>query len=50
MKLTPGELAAVATVMGLLEKHPPKDESWDTAERHGPKLRARLTSWLKEQL
>lgn len=50
MKLTAGELASVAEVLRLLEKYPPKDEAWDGAQRNGPKLRARLTSWLREQL
>lgn len=48
--MTPAELAAVATVLELLEKHPPKDESWDRAERDGPGLEKRLRAWLKEQL
>lgn len=48
--MTPQQLAAVATVLELLEDNPPKAELWDTAERDGPPLHKRLRSWLKEQI
>lgn len=43
-------MAAVATVLGLVERNPPKSESWDAAQRHGPHLHEQLRAWFKEQL
>jgi hypothetical protein len=50
LTLTTEEIAAIVTVIELAEEHPPHDEHWDTAERHGPHLHKRLANWLKEQL
>lgn len=44
------DVAVVAKAIELVAKNPPKDELWDTAQRHGPNLETRLRNWLKEQL
>lgn len=50
MTITSKDMAAVARTLELIEKSPPTDESWDTAQRDGPNLQTRLRSWLKEQI
>jgi hypothetical protein len=48
--MSPTDLAAVAKVLELLEKHPPAAEQWDRDEKMAPSLRNGLRKWLKEQL
>ncbi len=47
MKLTADEISAVAITLGLLAKHPPKNEGWN---RNEATLVSQLASWLKENL
>lgn len=49
-KLSAEDIAAVAKVITIIRANPPAAEAWDAAERHGPKLEARLRNWLKEKL
>lgn len=50
MKLTAEQVAVVAETIELIEKHPLKDDLWDSAKRRGPHLHEMLAQWLKEQL